>query len=1319
MERTISLKKWDPQEPETWIYRRKFYTGLHQENVHIKTSFLKKEIPIHDIPDINWPPTQAFLKYDTIYEDLQDDAVIIVRTNTDINIELAQIPTGPYYRQKSFSCPTSEHCVSDVSFDVLDIYYFDSVQIKVKDYISDDISLNQKLVEKPTVSKKSNNDNAHFSIWTVLPESAHVGRTFEVDIYTENTLHLRTSLVNVYFNTTHVTYVERTNCLKGDLEDISEGKKELFTDVVTNALNPNTQHRMCTLKFKVKSDIDVNETNVYIEYVTIDGELQVVSLQNNFYNPADGVVLSERNTVSLVRSSAKYMWETKHEKFLNTAVLDRQEVDIGVKIWQWQHEFDKLIESEARCISTRTDIILSSNDCKHLKLSGIETAGGNVTIEVFSSDGGGRIAEIPIEIWYPSTIVLNADDDTLNLISQSSVYQKTKLFAFTNFTGSNLETFENVDVTRFVGGDITCNNIAAINCEEFCTVQAHQSGTVVFGYNHPSFSEFELFNITVTDDVVNITQLQVLVVSGEYVNRSETSGNVLTLDVELNQNLSQEGDEATVHIYALFDDDHMSVINITEVDFSNVPTDIAINDGTLTVKPGATSGSKEFNVKWQNVRGTGYVMLSLPPVTSITAHTTFTDLTLPSNPAAERPFERSTESKIYAVYVYFADNTKKDFAHDPRLNATLDAASSSCATLARLQQVWTVNVEPNATCTTITVNVTAFGQHDIVVFNVATLSSLTLTWLPGEDGGSENQMLYRMACSPYYQKARARLSATLSNDVDTRDVTNFARFVSNDTSVIDMNGNILESKQPGMITLTGSYHGVTATQNVQVKNESIGLKRITLSINDDDTDYSFTGVNNSKLDSKVALVFADETRIGPRWFEEFQGNGFEFVFSSDRPEIVDINTEGKLTLYGNYPDWIHVSVTACDETDELRIAANLAPSIIGDVDLGNEYGFQFGDNHIIGSTLTVPIRIYMGGYPLLRASGFDIIIDYDRNQLQIDLDESYIIEDVEVEAGDAYTPLQLSSVVRTTIRPDTNNNVHIADIKFVVLDTNAITMSGDIDLVYYIGDTKSFYKGNIRAGSGSDTVGRRLGEDQTCKVACNNTVSSKQGDWNSDCEFTINDIVEFFEVYQSYVRGATIDYENLDCAAQQKLYDPDGDGKRHRLLDYVYYRDVLLQRTRFIHNYTASGTLYHDKQDELMLTVHLTDKTYSANMAQYTNVSFTVTVCASICENSSTLPAVRIQNQDFEVHQASFHPSAKWVIGSNITVEMNICALDISYECPHSRFRPFVMPNVTVSYSPPSPPLFPSPPSEPPSQPPSLPSPSLPSPSIPDSCSNQ
>ena len=244
-------------------------------------------------------------------------------------------------------------------------------------------------------------------------------------------------------------------------------------------------------------------------------------------------------------------------ELVNLAVLGGAEVESSISVVQLVDRasvspslasadaFDCSVDSSASAVS-----VDRSAGCL-VRITDGQRAGVAVTSVAVRSLQGGVGAVVPLRVWYPSEVTVQAEDHELSQIVGLRVstdcsrpaYQSTTLTAVATFGGPGLPALTDVDVSRLVSFDASSGAVSVSGQTATgqsvggATITLLQASTVVVP-----------LSVTVTDSTVSVVALRGVVITGvEWAQRPPSQvewapvSTQMSASVRLLQQLTQEG----------------------------------------------------------------------------------------------------------------------------------------------------------------------------------------------------------------------------------------------------------------------------------------------------------------------------------------------------------------------------------------------------------------------------------------------------------------------------------------------------------------------------------------------------------------------------------------------------------------------------------------------------------------------------------------------------------------------------------------------------------------------------------------------------------
>eukprot|EP00899_Mesostigma_viride_P014431 jgi/Mesvir1/2298/Mv19333-RA.1 len=675
-------------------------------------------------------------------------------------------------------------------------------------------------------------------------------------------------------------------------------------------------------------------------------------------------------------------------ELFNTAKLDGLRATTGFTLRRvFSAAEDATVpESEVTCSMAQGDaaVGLLTADCEFVADASHTRGAAQVPVTLRA---GGQDRVLPIRVWYPIRATVVVDDPLLNAIDglldaetcTRQVYQSTRVRLLATWGGTGLTPQEGVDVSALVP-EFAISNATVAKVTSDANSPTHEVMGLVRGtttISLRSFPEAVPANITVTNTIVMARSMDLVAATGTSWSPLDDpladAFASLTPRAELVQRLVAEGGIAYVVGYAEMSDGSYAEVNrpdglvIESVAGLLVPLD---GDARFVVPVGAVSTCARFTGVWRAcsgeiiVRGGGLIYLQLATPVAITLSVSAPRITRVGDPAALAPINLPTVS-VLRVSVRYSDGRVVDFTRDPRTvyavnpgSEFIQLAQSGNDVVARA-----INGTSGFGPAVITVTVPSLGRNlsASATVTLVVLSRLTLEAFPFPPfAGMQPTTLLRqiLSCTGIFQRATAVVTAVLS-DNSTLEVTSNSALSSSDPAVIAIEPPRLIGLSPGTADIGSRFGGVASPLlRMRVTLEAANATAVTIT-----TEFpldTFKGIVNSTRALDARIDFDDGTR-----FDSVRAVGFIPVatllaFATDDPTRVPVNADGIATLLENHAPLTYVllSVTVqCGSniSDTIPVIPNLDPAL-GDVDLGNAFGFMF-DETVIGDDVIMDIRI--------------------------------------------------------------------------------------------------------------------------------------------------------------------------------------------------------------------------------------------------------------------------------------------------------------------------------------------------------------------------
>ena len=699
-------------------------------------------------------------------------------------------------------------------------------------------------------------------------------------------------------------------------------------------------------------------------------------------------------------------------------------------------------------ISVASDVAWLSEDCV-LIVNGTHSSGAEAVRVVVSLEEVMSTAAT-FRVWFPSAIALDVSDDILGAIvphpdmvgaaetldlairlddTCSIRYQKAELRAYATFsTGGGMSTNVDVDVTNLVSFVSSSSTVASVDMNgdssNLPVLQGHTPGiaevsVVLYGGEHESVSlESAISSVQVSLETPAVVEdLTVVVFTG--ASWIESVGNVGLSDqgktmVQLQHELSAEGDTAWVAIYANFDDGTFEDVSSESMLVSLRPSSISVAEASvdgskgLIVEVGAvTVCYPAIEASWSLcgvsiADGSGVVMLDMPDAVRVSVVTSSDRIAKSGDGATLAPFSIPISVSL-SVMVTFDDDSSKDFSSDAR--TAFEVVSDGSEALVEFGSSNSLTVLPSADLADISALAQVFvsfpGVFDLnatASVSVVKFMSLSLMTRPYPSvGGFTNDVtvLRLVSCSGVYQRLEARAEGMLSDGTQQTSANFYKRvlFDSSDASVADFTSapswssikRGLVAFQSGDTTITGSFGGLSASMDISVVNDEAQIDGLNLA-NDIGASGTLSGVVGITDNIKVTASFDDGTSIALSASGQTSSSWLSpsslLTFSSAVESAISVSSEGIVKLQSNHYAAIELSATdkcGSGSTASRMVYANLEAED-HDVDLGSEIGAAFGTLNL-GESFDVEVRVQ--GSSNYDVTAFQVVLTFDSSVIRV------------------------------------------------------------------------------------------------------------------------------------------------------------------------------------------------------------------------------------------------------------------------------------------------------------------------------------------------
>ena len=261
--------------------------------------------------------------------------------------------------------------------------------------------------------------------------------------------------------------------------------------------------------------------------------------------------------------SAGYLARTELADLVNTAALSGSPMAYGIGVVEvFSRAATDAADGSFSCSSTNSTLLrtLDSDLICAPVLSGSEADGGTVSVLLPALS-----LSLPLRVWYPISASVSIADRLLHRISGaaglSSVYQSTEIAVLATFGGVGLAPVVDVDVSSLVTLSVANSSIATLDAD--FRLHGLAAGSTTLSVSSAPMLSVQS-SITVSDTPVELSQLQVLLVTGVAWQTAAPDTVALSMTpasgpwsgsfgavVQLEQRLASEGDVAEVLALAL------------------------------------------------------------------------------------------------------------------------------------------------------------------------------------------------------------------------------------------------------------------------------------------------------------------------------------------------------------------------------------------------------------------------------------------------------------------------------------------------------------------------------------------------------------------------------------------------------------------------------------------------------------------------------------------------------------------------------------------------------------------------------------------------
>jgi hypothetical protein len=629
-------------------------------------------------------------------------------------------------------------------------------------------------------------------------------------------------------------------------------------------------------------------------------------------------------------------------------------------------------------------------------------AGGASLVPILLSAAGSGLSfgfsGVSLRVWAPVSASIVASQPTLVPIAGAKqpgacakpLYTSAQLRLLATFGGDGLTPTAEWDVTCLAGVQFASSDASVVST----------GGTTATGVS-PGTASISAGAATAASVAVSasspatVSALKAFLITGASwsgVPASLSSAN-FTARASFVQSLTAEGASGPVVVYASFSDGSAAQItppqglnvSVAPAYASSLALTAALMTAAVPVGAESINASDVLVATWTDActggviaTGSGAVAVSLPAAQSATIASVAAILAAPGSPAAAAPLNKSSATQL-AVALHFSGASTRTFTSDARTVYTLTDGRA----LASVSPSGLLSICANATgggAITVAVSfptyASAAGVTASVALRVVGVASVAVSASPFPaftgSGSLSATTLRRVHCTPAYQRATLKLTATLT-DASTADVTSAAAFTSSAPAVAAVSGAQLVGVAAGAASVSGAFSGVSsAGAAFTVSDARTAISALVVSF-----PTTFTGVAGAAQAAlSVAVTFSDGTKFS----DAVGGPSAAWVppaallaFSSADASSVYVSASGIATLRANAPATVALTAAgACPSGDvagapvtaSAATAPNLAAALY-DVDLGAASGLQFPPVTAAGATLSVPVVINAGSGNLL------------------------------------------------------------------------------------------------------------------------------------------------------------------------------------------------------------------------------------------------------------------------------------------------------------------------------------------------------------------
>lgn len=923
--------------------------------------------------------------------------------------------------------------------------------------------------------------------------------------------------------------------------------------------------RILTLQFRLKQNSSVPETDIYylnctVEYLVTGNEEEVLT-----NTPAIHVDFDEDGTCNSTSGKVLVASPTLVQLFpytsttglLNTAYLNGEEVSVDIVPYGLlsSGEFVSLTDS-LECESENESILKVDPNCSYVYLLGNETTGADrVDVTMTSSQ---FTATLSFQVWMPGDVDITFGVSDLSPVQGvwnadcSDTYEKTSVTVQATFTSG--EQRQVATITPLVATLLVSSDEDILGLEVDSTSKSVQA--VGKGRGEASVS-LQLYDITVSSDTIDVKGLSVSVEDISFSLHTglspsplpmatagdsylETAKVTLLNEPEyLNQPISVLAEAVLSNGRNLrLSDANGLVLESTDENIITVST-----YQEVTVRGGGSGlilkGSLEndcslsdleieeqyalIEVDFQSIR---YIDVLVTESTLGTAsHASLLDL--PTNASVE-------------VFLVHQDRTRVDITDDERTSyesSLISITSTSTLSSTDTPGVTNITVTYDETYTTVT-------PIEVVGITAIDMSASPYPSFSGSDSIEVTTInRYPVINETVYQKVQLYVTALLSNG-ESVEVTDSVSFSISNTSVLELNGTIVQGLAPGSVSVTADLGGLQANISFNVSDTELnitGITKFSLDVNNGVLSATY----GSDVIPSLTLEFSDGT-LYPSFLTS-SGPAVEGLvrFSSSDSSALPIDyLTGRVQITGN-----RVFSTSHTLTAQLVSWPSTTSQItISQIDLVAE----FGDTDITisrqdGDTVEVMIFINAEGASL---GAVELELYYNESRLAL----QEVEEGTDVPQGSLFQSFSGLALGQLNIAFVNNKDVngsqrmHVATARFNVMEE-------DVELSVYVNILNEYSPVRTTIGDrvprrsepaslNTDNPGEPAEEVYCSSPPCASSECERLGlrrplgDVNADCVFDLIDVLAL----QYYSAQAILDPDSF-TDSQLEAMDADKNGR--------------------------------------------------------------------------------------------------------------------------------------------------------------------------------